>query len=54
MRKTYVDRVRNDYVNALRTDPKVYVNKEAVDALLVQPDYDALRRANRGEAAPSK
>jgi peptidyl-prolyl cis-trans isomerase C len=54
MRKTYVDRVRNDYANALRTDPKVYVNKEAVDALLVQPDYDALRRANRGEAAPSK
>ena len=54
MRKAHVDRVRNEYVNALRTDPKVYVNKEAVDALLVQPDYDALRRTHRGEAAPTK
>lgn len=54
MRKAHVDRVRNEYVSSLRTDPKVYVNKEAIDALLVQPDYDALRRANRGEAAPTK
>jgi peptidyl-prolyl cis-trans isomerase C len=51
-RKVYVERKRADRVAALAKDPQLYVNKEAIDALVVRPDADAIRKA--GESQPER
>ena len=54
MRKAYVDRKRAERVDALRSDPQIYINHAAVDALVVRTDADAMKRAPDGAAAPPK
>lgn len=53
MRKTHVDRRRAEYVSGIRTDPKVYVNRDAVQALVVRPDAETIRKSVR-EATSTK
>jgi peptidyl-prolyl cis-trans isomerase D len=53
MRKTHVDRRRAEYVSGIRTDPKVYVNRDAVQALVVRPDAETIRKSIR-EATSTK
>jgi peptidyl-prolyl cis-trans isomerase C len=54
LRKSYVDRKRVEHVNALGNDPQLYVNRDAVDALVVRPDADAIRKAGESKATPPK
>jgi peptidyl-prolyl cis-trans isomerase C len=51
MRKTYVDRKRVERVNALGNDPQRYVNREAIDALVVRPDVDPAGKPGEPPAA---
>jgi len=53
LRKTHVDRQRAEYVSGIRTDPKVYVNRDAVQALVVRPDAETIRKSIR-EATSTK
>jgi hypothetical protein len=53
MRRSHVDRRRAELVASIRTGPDVYVNRDAVQALVVQPDPEALRNSAR-EAKSTK
>jgi parvulin-like peptidyl-prolyl isomerase len=52
MRKAHVDRRRAEFVGGIRTDPNVYVNRDAVQALVVRPDPETIRKPIREATSP--
>jgi peptidyl-prolyl cis-trans isomerase C len=55
MRRAYVDRKRAERVDALKTDPQIYINHDAVNALVVRQGPDLSKKAPEGAtAAPPK
>jgi parvulin-like peptidyl-prolyl isomerase len=53
-RKAYVERKRAERVAALANDPNLYVNRDAIDALVVRPDPEAIRKAGEVQPAPKQ
>src|SRR5262249_32499600 len=52
-RKKYIDEQRETVINKIRGDPDMKVNQEAVDALVIRTDPEAIKRMS-DEAAKAK
>jgi hypothetical protein len=50
MRQKYVDEQREAAIAKLRNDPTIRANREAIDALTIRVDPDAVRRAVQQQA----
>jgi peptidyl-prolyl cis-trans isomerase C len=54
LRKKYIDEQRETVINKIRGDPSMKINQEAVDALVIRTDPEAIKRMTEEAAAKSR